>query len=167
MHNLEAEGAISRFTAAEKERKQVYLAWHEAAYKEDLATAEQLITISHRWAVTAAYYAMLNLTKRYLAKHHNLSINDRSHTAARIALGAVLEEAKTREKALTLLKAAEAEFKSFTAKGKTLPAMLSAGKKKREKASYYSHPPPQRQATDLNSFLKSIVHPFIAIMERL
>jgi ribonucleotide reductase alpha subunit len=167
MKDLEVNGAISRFATAEKERKQIYLDWHEEACKEDLKTADFLKGESHRWAVTAAYYAMLNITKRYLAKHHNLSINDRSHTAARIALAKVLEEKPEKERALALLKAAEQEFESFNPKGKTLPSMLSAGQHKREKASYYSHPPPLHHATDLDSFLKSTVKPFISIMERL
>ena len=167
---LEAEGAISRFTAAEKERKGLYLEFHAQAYKEDLDIAESLKSASHRWSVTAAYYAMLNLTKLYLAKRHNLSINDRSHVAARLALARVLEEKGTRKRALELLEQAEKEFESFTAprrRESSLPSMLSAGQKKRERASYYSHPPPQRRREDLDSLFKGTVRPFISIMEKL
>jgi hypothetical protein len=45
--------------------------------------------------------------------------------------------------------------------------MLSAGQKKRERASYYSHPPPQRRREDLDSLFKGTVRPFISIMEKL
>ncbi len=166
--DLLAQGTISRFLTTEKEKRTLYLEFHKESYKEDIATAKLLQDRSHRWSVTAAYYAMLNVTKLYLAKHHNLSINERSHLTTRIALEHVLKEEQAKKKAIGLLREAEAAFESFTPGSRQptiLSNMLGAAKQKREKASYYAYPPPQRRKEDLDSFFKSVVEPFLAILE--
>ncbi len=167
---LLAQGTIARFPATEKEKRRLYLEFHEHAHQEDLAIAQLLKERSHRWSVTTAYYAMLNATKLYLAKHHNLAITERSHFATRIALEHVLRDDRVRRRALELLAKAEREFESFTLPNKsvaTLPLLLNAAREKREKASYYADPQPQRRPQDLDSFFKSIVEPFLAILKEL
>ena len=168
-NELLQQGTISRFPTTEKDKRQLYIEFHKTAYQEDITTANTLKNHSHRWSVTAAYYAMLNITKLYLAKHHNISINERSHLATRIALEQVITEKHTKKHVIELLKKAEEQYDSFATnkQPKILATMLRAAQQKREKSNYYSHPPPQRQNEDLNSFFKSIVEPYITILEEM
>ena len=159
------EGTISQLAAAEQED---YIKFHLNAYKDDLVVASKLSLISPRWTVIVGYYAMHDITKLYLAEQHGLKLSQRGvHAAAIATLRKVLEDKKTKARAIKLLEKAEDIYKIYGQRVQAIPIILSSSKREREKAQYYSSPITLVEIKKAIDFLEKIVKPYLNLLEQL
>ena len=149
--------------------REIWIKFHEFAYKDDLKLAESIITTNPRWSIISGYYAMYDIAKLYLGKVHNIKISGKFIHAKTIrALKQVFEGKEEQERILKLLEEADKEIKEIGAE--QIPYLLSAGKTERGKSQYYS----LNVLTDNTEYTKkarwffeNIVKIFISIMEKL
>jgi hypothetical protein len=159
------QGIIRLLETVEKEK---YILFHKTAYEDDIKVAEMLLTSSFRWAIIAGYYAMHDITKLYLAKHHNLKISEKGvHLAAVVALRYVLSDNEQKKKVLLLLAEAKKTYDIFSTplKEKVIPAILNKGKEEREKTQYYSEEKINLEKS--LEFQEKIVRPYVDIMKKM
>ena len=149
--------------------REIWIKFHEFAYKDDLKLAETIKETTPRWSIIAGYYAMHDIAKLYLGKVHNIKISGKFiHAKTILAFKKVFEGKEEQERILKLLEEADREIKEIGAE--QIPYLLSAGKTERGKSQYY----PSKVLTDneeykkkANCFFDSIVKVFINIMEKL
>ncbi len=152
--------------------KEVYVEWHDYAYKDDLRAAELLLEKHPRNAIVLGYYAMHNMAKKYLGEVFSIKIpQEDTHSATLQAFKEKITREVTRTRIIELMNKAEEEFEIFsTPKPDLLVTMLRHGRSERVAQSYYQS---QQEAARLvqsikaRQFLDTIVKPFLQIMEEL
>lgn len=147
--------------------RQMWMAFHETAYKEDLLLAEKLTNEHPRWVIIIGYYAMHDIAKLYLGKVHNIKITPPDiHKKTIDELRKVLIENEEKRKILSLLEQAEKELLRLGIDA--IPDLLEVGKTERGKAQYYSREFKRIDYSNkAQSFLNNIVKTFVKIMEGL
>lgn len=157
---------MPKLTEVERE---IWITFHEFAYKDDFALAEKIIREHPRWSIICSYYAMHDIAKMYLGKIHNIKISGQEvHRQTIDELKRVLEQKEEKEKIIKLLEDAENELKDIDAG--SVPYLLITGKKERGKAQYYSEqtsPKNKEYSQKALWFIANIAEPFIKIMEGL
>jgi len=155
--------------ATEKEN---YIAFHKAAFEDDLKHAEKNSLEFPRWGIISGYYCMHDLTKLFLAEHFNVKIaSPEIHGKTIAALEHFLKEDEVKKRLLELLKEAKDIFYSAERlKERTLPLLLKRGRQERGRAQYYSED--YSKAAKVNSqkavyFLETIVKPYAKLMQGL
>ncbi len=152
--------------------KEVYVQWHEYAYKDDLCSAEMLSEKHPRNAIVLGYYAMHNVAKKYLGEVFSIKIpQEDTHSVTLQALKEKITREVTRTRIIELMNKAEEEFEIFSKpKPDLLVTMLRHGRSERVAQSYYQS---QQEAARLaqsikaRQFLDTIVKPFLQIMQEL
>lgn len=149
--------------------RQIWISFHEFAYKDDLELAKKIVNQHARWSIIIGYYAMHDIAKLYLGKIHNIKISGReTHKQTIDELKKVIGNKDERERIIKLLEIAEEEIREI--QPALIPYLLLTGKKERGKAQYYS---PSVMTKNLDylrraeHFLNDIVKIFINIMEKL
>ena len=167
---------ITKIPAVEKEK---YVSFHEENYKLDFSSASKFLELPNaKYAVIAGYYAVLNITLWYFAKHFNLKISEEGsgvHTHCLIVLEKFVKEKQLQQKIVTLLEEAKKEFVCFTIlkknKEETLPLLLRLSSDKRKRYTYYSVsrelPKESDQVLEAKTFVESVVTPYLSILENL
>jgi len=150
-----------------KIERNIWLRFHEFAYKDDLELSEKARDTNPRWSIISGYYAMHDIAKLYLGKVHNIKISGENvHKQTVDCLKLVLNDKEEVKKVVELLKDAEEEIKEIGAE--QIPYLLISGKKERGKAQYYSPnvlSDNKEYAKKAKWFNDSIVKIFIKIME--
>ncbi|MFH1182397.1 MAG: hypothetical protein V1702_05545 [Candidatus Woesearchaeota archaeon] len=159
----------SSLPATEREN---YLAFHGAAYNEDLRHAEKNVFEFPRWSIISGYYCMHDLTKLFLAAKFNAKITSPEiHAKSIEALEYFIKDKMLREKILELLKEAkEFYYSAERLKERILPTLLRKGKEERGKAQYYSEDYSQKAKTNAQKaayFLETIVKPYVKLVRGL
>ena len=159
--------------------KEAYVSFHLNNYKIDFASALKFLEQKNsKYTAIAGYYSVLNITLWYFAKYYNLKISEEDtgvHTNCLIVLEHFIKEELLKKKIIQLLEKAKTEFLYFTIlkknKEETLPLMLKQSADKRKKYTYYSIerelPKETDQLNEVKMFVKSVVEPYISILERL
>ncbi len=157
---------MTNLTDAERN---VWIEFHEFAYKDDFKLAEKIIKDHPRWAIICSYYAMHDAAKLYLGKIHNVKISGaETHRQTIDELKNVLEQKDEKEKIIKLLEKAEDEINGIDPD--SVPYLLLTGKKERGKAQYYSERASSKNIDYSKKalwFIANIAEPFIKIMEGL
>jgi len=149
--------------------REIWVSFHEFAYKDDLNLAEKILNEHPRWAIIIGYYAMHDIAKLYLGKVHNIKISGREvHKQTIDALKSVIKDKKEKERITKLLEIAEKEIREI--QPDLIPYLLITGKKERGKAQYYSSRVLTKNIAYKRKtiwFINKIVKVFIKIMEKL
>jgi hypothetical protein len=152
--------------------KEVYVKWHEYAYKDDLESAKSLIETHPRNAIVLGYYSMHNIAKKYLGDVFSIRIpQGDTHSMTLKALKEKIEKAVTRRRVLELMNAAQKEYEVFSKpRPELLPALLRQGRSERASHSYYQTKEiAEKKAGSMKArgFIETVVEPFIRIMGEL
>ena len=152
--------------------KEIYVKWHDYAYRDDLESAETLIEKHPRNAIVLGYYSMHNIAKKYLGDVFSIKIpQDDTHSLTLKALKEKIGKEVTRKRAVELMKRAQKEYEIFSMpRPELLPALLRHGRSERTSHSYYqSKEKSEKRAGSQKAkeFIETIVKPFIRIMEEL
>lgn len=149
--------------------REIWIKFHEFAYKDDLKLSEKIKETNPRWSIISGYYAMHDIAKLYLGKIHNLKISGKDiHRKTIDTLKSVLKNKEEAERIIVLLKNAEKEIREISAE--QIPYLLFSGKRERGKAQYYSLnvlTDNKEYAKKANWFMENIVKIFIKIMEEM
>ncbi|RLJ04538.1 MAG: hypothetical protein DRP14_03175 [Candidatus Aenigmatarchaeota archaeon] len=144
--------------------RELWIKFHEKAYKEDLALAKEIAEKYPRWSIIAGYYAMHDLAKLYLGKVYNIKISGQNiHRQTIDELKKVIKD-KNKE-LISLLETAEREVKELGID--SVPYLLILGKKERGKAQYYSSSQSIDYSKKAKWFLNEVVRLFVKIVEDL
>ena len=112
--------------------RELWIKFHEKAYKEDLALAKEIAEKYPRWSIIAGYYAMHDLAKLYLSKVYNIKISGQNiHRQTIDELKKVIKD-KNKE-LISLLETAEREVKELGID--SVPYLLILGKKRKRKST--------------------------------
>ena len=152
--------------------KEIYVKWHEYAYKDDLESAEMLIEKHPRNAIVLGYYSMHNVAKKYLGDVFSIKMpKDDTHSSTIKALKEKITKPSTQKRVIELMKEAQKEYEIFSRpKAEILSYLLRYGKSERSAHSYYRSKQTAEKVTESKNareFIDSIVKPFIVIMEGL
>jgi len=152
--------------------KEIYVKWHEYAYKDDLESAELLIEKHPRNSVVLGYYSMHNVAKKYLGDVYSIKISkDDTHSSTLRALKEKITKPSTQKRVIELMKEAQKEYEIFSKpKTEILSYLLRYGKSERSSHSYYHSKQKAQQTIEIHKareFIDTIVKPFIRIMEEL
>ena len=158
-------------TLSPEERKN-YVQFHKNAYVDDVRHAEEVLLKHPRWSIISGYYAMHDITKFFLAQQFAIKISAPDiHNKTIDALAEKIQDVKTKERILDLLKKAkEAYFNIERLKEKVLPELLRQGKRERGKTQYYTEDYAEAKIITSQKaayFLDTFVKPYIKIMEEL
>lgn len=152
--------------------KEIYVKWHDFAYKDDLESAESLVEEHPRNAIVLGYYSMHNIAKKYLGDVFSIKIpQEDTHSLTLKALKEKISKEATRKRVVELMKKAQEEYEMFSKpKPELLSALLRYGRSERASQSYYQ----SKQEADkkvgsekAREFIDAIVKPFIKIMGEL
>jgi len=128
---------INEFKKLNEVERELWVDFHNFAYKDDLNLSKLLIESHPRWSIISGYYAMHNIAKLYLGKLHNIKISGINvHEQVIEALKYTLKNNSNAEQALNLLKKAEDKINELGVDD--IPYLLKSGKKERSKVQYYS-----------------------------
>lgn len=152
--------------------KEIYVKWHDFAYKDDLESAELLIGEHPRNAIILGYYSMHNIAKKYLGDVFSIKIpQEDTHSITLKALKEKIQKEVTRKRVIELMKKAQKEYEVFSKpKPELLSALLRYGRSERASHSYYqSKKEAEKKAGSekAKDFINNIVKPFIKIMMEL
>lgn len=152
--------------------KEIYVQWHDYAYRDDLESAESLIEKHPRNAIVLGYYSMHNIAKKYLGDVFSIKIpQDDTHSLTLKALKEKINKEATRKRVIELMKQAQREYEIFSKpKPELLSALLRHGKSERASHSYYqSKQEAEKRAGSekARNFIDTIVKPFVRIMKEL
>ncbi len=152
--------------------KEIYVRWHEQAYRDDWVSAELLIEGHPRNAIVLGYYSMHNIAKKYLGDVFSIKIpHDDTHSLTLRALKEKIAKEVTRKRALELMKQAQEEYEIFSKPTpELLPILLRQGRSERAAQSYYHSKQTAEQRAEsrkAREFMDTIVAPFIRIMKEL
>lgn len=152
--------------------KEIYVKWHDFAYKDDLESAESLVEKHPRNAIVLGYYSMHNIAKKYLGDVFSIKIpQEDTHSLTLKALKEKISKEATRKRVVELMKKAQEEYEMFSKpKPELLSALLRYGRSERASQSYYQ----SKQEADKKvgseksrEFIDTIVKPFIKIVREL
>ena len=152
--------------------KEIYVKWHDFAYKDDFESAESLIEKHPRNAIVLGYYSMHNTAKKYLGDVFSIKIpHEDTHSLTLKALKEKIGKEAARKRVVELMKKAQDEYEMFSKpKPELLSALLRYGRSERASQSYYQ----SKQEADKRAgserareFIDTIVKPFIKIMKEL
>lgn len=152
--------------------KEIYVKWHDFAYKDDLESAESLVEKHPRNAIVLGYYSMHNIAKKYLGDVFSIKIpQEDTHSLTLKALKEKISKEVTRKRVVELMKKAQEEYEMFSKpKPELLSALLRYGRSERTSQSYYQ----SKQEADKKvgseksrEFIDTIVKPFIKIIREL
>lgn len=160
------------WTTLSPEERKNYVAFHKTAYLDDIENAEAVLLEHPRWSVISGYYAMHDITKLFLAEQFAVKIGSPDiHEKAIEALRQSIQDAKTKDKLLHLLKEAkEVYFNIERLREKVLPELLRQGKRERGKSQYYTEDYSEAKIITSQKaayFLDTFVKPYIKIIEGL
>lgn len=149
--------------------REIWIKFHEFAYKDDLELSEKIKDSNPRWSIISGYYAMHDIAKLYLGKVHNFKIaGENVHRQTIDCLKLVLRDKKEADRIFELLRNAEKEINEIGAE--QIPYLLMSGKKERGKAQYYSVDvltDNKEYAKKAEWFNDNIVRIFIKILEEM
>ena len=95
--------------------KEIYVKWHDYAYKDDLESAESLVEKHPRNAIVLGYYSMHNIAKKYLGDIFSIKIpKDDTHSLTLKALKEKINKEVTRKRVTELMKKAQEEYEIFS-----------------------------------------------------
>lgn len=152
--------------------KEIYVKWHDFAFKDDLESGELLVEKHPRNAIVLGYYSMHNIAKKYLGDVFSIKIpQEDTHSLTLKALKEKISKEVTRKRVIELMKKAQEEYEMFSnPKPELLSALLRYGRSERASQSYYK----SKQEADkkvgtekAREFIDTIVKPFIKIMMEL
>ena|SRR3989344_6216585 len=150
-----------------KIEREIWISFHEFAYKDDLKLSKELIEKHPRWSIISGYYAMHDITKLYLGKIHNIKISGFNvHKQVIDSLKDVLK--LDDKKLIELLENAENEIKGLGIED--IPYLLVEGKKERAKVQYYFSnvfSDNKEYVKKAKEFFEELVVVFVKIMEDL
>ncbi len=149
--------------------REAYLLFHRIAYKDDLATSQELLSRRPRWSIITGYYAMHNLAKLYLGAEHGIKITgEHVHESVVKELDKALLHTSERKRLLDLLTTADVAFKGLQ-QPREVAELLERGRRGRSAANYYLREGSTAivQADQAKQFQDRVVKVFVAIMERM
>src|SRR3989338_7913473 len=83
--------------------KEIYVRWHDYAYRDDLESAEYLAEKHPRNAIVLGYYSMHNISKKYLGDVFSIKIpQDDTHSMTLKALKEKINNEVTKKRVVEL-----------------------------------------------------------------
>lgn len=159
LNDYKIQDSITELTPQEKTYCQQFLQY---TYKDNIETSELLLIKHARWSIIAAYYAMHDVSKLYLAKKFNLKFSNPEIHAAVIQ---AMRELVKRKDILELIENAREEYSEII----SLHLTLLRGKKERAKTQYYTDQTigPEVAMQKASYFLEKLAKPYLKLVEKL
>ncbi|HLC95969.1 MAG TPA: hypothetical protein VJH97_01475 [Candidatus Nanoarchaeia archaeon] len=149
-------GSIRDLAPTEKE---AYIDFLNVTYADNLKAAEFLLIQFPRWSIIAAYYAMHDISKLFLARNYNLKLTSPHVHAAAVQ---ALREFVKRKDIIGLIEKAEKEYDSII----SLHLALLQGKDEREKSQYYTSDTVSAKVSleKASYFLEKLAKPYVKLV---